>query len=82
VRRREGHRSLALVDGPAERAQELAHGANVRELRHVLERGGAARQQRSDQQRKRGILGAADRNLAREARAAFDDDLVHRSLRV
>jgi len=53
------------------------HRAHVGELRDVLERRGADRQQGRGEQWQRGILGAADGDLSYEALAAFDDDLVH-----
>ena len=51
--------------------------AHVGELRDVLERRRARRQERRGEERQRRVLRAADRNLADQPRATFDDDLVH-----
>ena len=63
-RDRERRAFVARLDVPAEHAQQLRHRPHVGELRDVLERRRPRRQQRRRQQRQRGVLGAADRDLA------------------
>jgi hypothetical protein len=65
------------VDLAAEVAQQLAHRRDVLQPRDVAEGRGARGQERRGQQGERGVLGAADLDLPGEARASFDDDLVH-----
>ena len=51
---------------------------HVAQRRDVAVDGPAARQQRRGQDRQRGVLRSGDPDLAREARAAADDDLLQR----
>jgi len=62
---------------PAEHAKQLRHRPHVGELGHVAIGRRARRQQSGSEQRQRRVLRTADRNLAHEPGATFDDDLVH-----
>ena len=59
--------------------QELDHGADIGEPRHVVQRELAVGQQSRDHQRQRGVLGARDADLAFELTAALDTESVHGS---
>ncbi len=69
----------AVVDGHAHAhaTEQLDHGRDVLQMRHVAHRHRPLGQQRRGQNRQRGVLRAGDANLALERRAALNQQLVH-----
>ena len=61
-----------MVDDDAEVAQHLDHDAHVRDLGHVREAAALAGQGRRGEQLERGVLAAADGDLAAQRAAALD----------
>jgi len=79
----ERQRAPVIADGfhrDAVLGEEGAHGLDVGEPRHVGENEALVGEQAGGHQRQRGILGAADGDLAGERPAAADADTVHGGL--
>ena len=68
-----------LVDGHrhAHAAEQLDHGGDVLQMRHVRDGHGAVRQQAAGENRQGRVLRAGDADLALERDAALDLQLIH-----
>jgi hypothetical protein len=69
----------AVVDrhAHAHAAEQLDHGRDVVQVRHVADGHDALCEERSGENRQRGVLGARDAHVALERRASVDLQLVH-----
>src|SRR6185503_20437746 len=76
-RRRHQHRALRALHLAAEPAEQLVHGRDVVQPRHVLVGAAARGEQRRGEQRQGRVLGPAHPDLPSQAGPALDDDLVH-----